>query len=240
VRNLIGNHLTGGQAQIYLREAIAGVSRIRGGKLVRKVVGYDANALYPSTFYKPLPTGFPVVHQLAEPGAVVDVAVHGDATNQLEVDALKENIKRNLSQNLNCSLPFARNFYEIVWVIWQFKQLQLEHDSITLTLRHQFNGGQKRFVFGKNLARRVDGWIPELRIILQYHGCRFHGHKSNPSCRTAASLPEPLRTRLEQQTERDRQLLLSTGCRLIEKQHCDFMQEAYGNEELGWCRFIEI
>ncbi len=52
-------NLVGGPSIVFTRYHSAGETRIRGGKVVQKVVGYDANALYLSALKQDMPTGYP-------------------------------------------------------------------------------------------------------------------------------------------------------------------------------------
>ena len=65
--DLINNGITGGPSIVFHRKAIKGKTRIGKGKLVEKVVGYDANSLYLWALDQPLPVGV-FVHRRAENG----------------------------------------------------------------------------------------------------------------------------------------------------------------------------
>jgi len=54
---LLKNNIVGGPSIIFHRHHEAGKTRIRGGKLCRKVLGYDANALYLWAISEVMPTG---------------------------------------------------------------------------------------------------------------------------------------------------------------------------------------
>ena len=51
------DNLVGGPSIVFHRYHAAGKTKIRGGKECKKIVGYDANALYLSAIMKPMPTG---------------------------------------------------------------------------------------------------------------------------------------------------------------------------------------
>ena len=51
------DNLVGGPSIVFHRYHEAGKTKIRGGKTCKKVVGYDANALYLSAIMEPMPTG---------------------------------------------------------------------------------------------------------------------------------------------------------------------------------------
>ena len=57
LHDLLTRNLFGGPSVIFHRHAEKGVTKIRGGKLVEKVVGYDCNALYLYCLSQNLPSG---------------------------------------------------------------------------------------------------------------------------------------------------------------------------------------
>ena len=58
----------------------------------------------------------------------------------------------------------ATNVKELYWVEWMSHTLGVE-------VRHTHNGGQQKV--GKYY---VDGFIPSKKVVLQFHGCYYHGH----------------------------------------------------------------
>src|SRR5204862_489966 len=72
--NYLKPAVTGGPSIVFTRYHEAGVTRIRShqhpnAKLCKRVVGYDANALYPSTMLQDLPAGEETVIEIKYPKA---------------------------------------------------------------------------------------------------------------------------------------------------------------------------
>ena len=67
--------VVGGPSLVFTRKHVAGETRIRshqygeGARLARRILGYDANSLYPSTMMKEMPCGPGVVTTYTHPGA---------------------------------------------------------------------------------------------------------------------------------------------------------------------------
>jgi hypothetical protein len=64
--------VTGGPSIVFTRYHEAGVTRIRShqnvkSKLCKRILGYDANALYPSTMMQDMPVGKETVIDIQEP-----------------------------------------------------------------------------------------------------------------------------------------------------------------------------
>ena len=77
--------VVGGPSLVFTRKHVAGVSRIRPHKygdkarVVKKVFGFDANSLYPSTMMKEMPTGKEKVVHYPDP-----VAAAADLVKRLD------------------------------------------------------------------------------------------------------------------------------------------------------------
>ena len=148
--------------------ALAGVSRIKGnGPVPSRVLGYDANALYCHCLEKDIPTG---IGALWTPETIGDEVPTENADPSTCQDMVVDNMK------IRCTRKWSSPGYaELVAVNCVFGQVQEQKRQLKLSIRHKWNGGQQYFRFGKSRIA-VDGWIPELRVIIQFHGCYYHGH----------------------------------------------------------------
>ena len=61
LHTLIQEQTVGGPSLIFHRYHETGVTKIRGGKTVRTIEGYDANGLYTWALKQPMPTDFPII-----------------------------------------------------------------------------------------------------------------------------------------------------------------------------------
>lgn len=215
----VRENIVGGPSIIFTRHHEANVTRIRGGKLTKAILGYDANALYLSCTGREMPVGLPTEY---EP---MNEAYHSIPTQP--VDDIQE-VMRKINENMEIAYKRTSGFGqgELSWVTWQFRQIQAENPHTKLTLMHRYNGGQKSFLKGKTYIP-VDGYIPELEIILQYHGCYFHGHV----CQTG-KVEEELRRGHDQATKEMNEFLGTTGCKVIIKYECEFAKEKRNNHEM--------
>ena len=75
LHHLLTRNLFGGPSVIFHRHAEKGVTKIRGGKVVQKVIGFDCNALYLYCLSARLPTNI-FVRRKAETGFKPDVRDH--------------------------------------------------------------------------------------------------------------------------------------------------------------------
>ena len=52
-------------------------------------------------------------------------------------------------------------------------------DKKRFILQHSFNGGQVRLPLPDGTEIPVDGFLPEIDMVIEFHGCIFHGHTVN-------------------------------------------------------------
>ena len=133
----VKRNIVGGPSIIFTRHHCAGKIKIRGRKLCRAILGFDANALYLQAIGQPMPAG-PFICRLAD----------------------------------NDFRPELRDKYmsAFYWMDW------IGH-TYGITIQHRLNTGREVRV-GKY---PVDGYVlptqqGEKGIVLQFHGCYWHGH----------------------------------------------------------------
>ena len=106
----------------------------------------------------------------------------------------------------------ATNLKELYWVEWMSHTLGAE-------VRHTHNGGQQKV--GKYY---VDGYIPSKKLVLQFHGCHFHGH----GCSIDKKNDRERRIKTEEITK----AIKAMGYTVIEKWECEFNKDRRENKLL--------
>ena len=106
----------------------------------------------------------------------------------------------------------ARNVKELYWVEWMSHTLGVE-------VRHTHKGGQQKV--GKYY---VDGFIPSKKVVLQFHGCYYHGH----GCANDPKNDRERRIKTEEITK----TIQAMGYTVIEKWECEFNKDRRENKEL--------
>ena len=175
-------NICGGPSIIFKRYAEKGITKIRNGdKIVQKIFGMDANALYLSCIMENMPTGAMAEWKKGEDGL----------------------FRRELATNVK----------ELYWVEW------MSH-TLGKSIRHAHNGGQQKID-----KYYVDGFIPDDNMILQFHGCHYHGH--------GCSLDRNKDIERRKNTDQITSILKSKGYKVIEKWECEF------NEERRQCKKLD-
>lgn len=212
LRDKIQNNIVGGASIIYKRFAMKGVGTIKHSRNVPKaVLGYDANALYNWCIGQEMPTGIAVIWEPVNIGTKVPTA--GPLSD-------KDSCISLVSQNdaIQFRRHSAAGFSEWMYVCCTFEAVKKSKPGQQLTVRHKFNGGQKSFQFGKFTNIHVDGWIPELRMIIQYHGCYWHGHQ----CHKTRNVNPVFLENQRKHHDKIRALLQNTGSTIVEEYECVF------------------
>lgn len=222
----VRKNIVGGPSIIFSRFHAVNITKIRSGFLdVESIQGLDANALYLYCLGLLMPVGqFVEYHPISENH--VEIPVEEGA---LSVEEVQRSIEAN--RKIKFKRTKQKGGDELNYVLWEFEQLQKKYPQKKLTLMHSHNGGQKSFL--KNTTPiLVDGYVPEIDTVIQYHGCYFHGH----GC-MQGHMNEEHRRDGDHRTREIRKFLIDDGHTLIEKYECEFKEECTSNPNLA--RFIE-
>lgn len=214
----VKDNVVGGPSIIFHRYHQAGKTYIRDQKLVSSIQGYDANALYLSCTAKDMPTGLATTYT-----PIVDSYHKIPTTSHGSQEQVVRQIKENGQNRYRIQRTFGQG--ELNYVLWEFKKLQQNNPTEKMTLNHRFNGGQECVHVGEHKFF-VDGFVPELQTVLQYHGCYFHGH----DC-MKGKMNEQLRLERQQKTEKTSRKLRE-AYKLIEEYECIFHSEIGNNKDL--------
>jgi hypothetical protein len=189
----VRDNVVGGPSIVFCRRHVAYVTMVRGGRLCVRVVGFDVNGLYLWGLCQKMPTGLYYIWHVVS-GAKGQKRAASGATV----------LKRTQG--------YPNSNQEYHWIMWKTKQLALERGT-ELTVQHRFNGGQKRIGNGG-----VDGFVPELNTVLQFYGCKFHGH----GCQSVLD-PEVKADAAQRTAEREREVL-DHGHELETMYQCDYQR----------------
>lgn len=91
-----------------------------------------------------------------------------------------EEVAKTVAANMECKFErksTERYQKEFPWLLAKAGELAEDASGVgTITLFSKYTGGQKKFVGSDGSNIWVDGYIPELNTVLEYHGCYYHGH----------------------------------------------------------------
>lgn len=214
--DLVKQNIVGGPSIIFNRCSIAGFTKMQAsGQDIQTVEGYDCNALYLSTFMYDMPTGLAGYWEsITDNHEQIPTDIQSTSLNMEQINSA---IQSNMKIILKKTAPKFVN--EIACVNYIFNKLQKDYPSSKMTLNHAFNGKQKVFTVD-NCRIPVDGWIPEIGTIIQYHGCYYHGH----ICYLTKSAQHDWLHKQATKTQMVRNLLSSTGHSIIECYECEFLE----------------
>ena len=134
----IQDNLVGGPSIIFNRKLTSGETKIRGGeKIVKRIIGYDANALYLHCFSLDFPTGQPV-RRFAENGFkhVFNTSCD-DMFNWMDFLAHRDNIdilhKRNQDKEKRIGRFFADGYCSSTNTVYEFDGCYFhQHENCSL------------------------------------------------------------------------------------------------------------
>lgn len=223
---MLRENIVGGLAVVGHRYHERGVTKLPNGSVVAWIFSHDCNGLYLWGLGQPTGTGIYSVWTSAQNHAQIPTWRMLERCGSNE-QRQEEEKKWEAAQSHNMDLMFTRetsytyHMSELCWLEWySFKNNK--------HVEHKFNGRGKNIRFGKNTVYPVDGFIPEDQTVLQFQGCKWHGH----GCELDNSkIDERLINR--QRTETVVTNIESLGFNVVQKWECEWQKDKRGDPAIN-------
>lgn len=213
-------NIVGGLSFVVHRYHEKDVTILPNGEKVGWINSLDCNSLYLNSLGKETGTG---VYALWVPESQsIESLPWGIGKKPTNYDHV---IDHNMNLMFRRKFSYVYRKKEIEWLEWMSYTLQKR-------VEHKFNGRQKVFFQSKKIQYPVDGYIPEDKLVLQFHGCHWHGH----GCKFDGNKKNESEKR-KANTSVITQNLSSMGVTVIEQWECDWENKKRTNENLR--KFIE-
>jgi G:T-mismatch repair DNA endonuclease (very short patch repair protein) len=211
---LASTNIVGGLSIVNHRYHEKDVTVLPNGKNVQWIYSHDCNGLYLWGLGEETGTG---LHVIWRPYNNDDTVAVPDWGIRASEDAIsRDKYRFHEARCHNNAVTFARESSspkctsELEWLEWTSEQMGK-------VVEHRFNGRQFVVVWDKNTRYPVDGYIPAENLILQFHGCYWHGH----GCQLDGNNFEDSRRR-RTDTETVTERLRSLGYNIREQWECEW------------------
>lgn len=219
-------NIVGGLSVVMHRYHEVGITILPNGQPCGWIYSHDANSLYLSVIGQETGVGV-FAFWIPKIAALSRESMKWERLELIGEERQQKHKEWNDIRSYNMLQNFTRSYADPYWKS-ETEWIQWTERVMGVTVETKYNGRQKVVHVDKRTCYPVDGYIPSRNTILQFHGCRWHGHK----CQKNTAEMQRLRETTQAITDKLREM----GYLVIEKWECEWRREKAASAEIK--RFV--